>query len=100
MGLVNVCVGFSFAGNNKAIIGFVIITILMIIVVTSTILLKRRRKMKRQAMNTPAAMNFREGQRDGAGHGVERVDGGAPPKYEGPAIPLQSYQSGGREQYR
>lgn len=91
LGLVNVCVGLNFAGHNRPIIGFVVLTVIMIIVVTSSVLFARRRKMRKGAMNTPAAMNFREGQ----------AAEGQPPGYSQnqPAIPLQTYQQG-QGQYR
>ena len=90
LGLVNVCVGFNFAGNTRPIIGFVVVTVLMMVLVSGVVLLARRRKMRKQATMTPAAMNFREGQSQGAG--------APPPSYPaatargGPAIPLQTYQ--------
>lgn len=99
LGLINVCVGFNFAGNRRPIIAFVVVTILMIIFVAGVVLFARRRKMRKDAMNTPAAMNFREGQAAPAysqatatGQGV----GG------GLAIPLQTYQPGQSQdvQYR
>ena len=88
LGLANVCVGLNFAGNNRPIIGFVIIMIAMLIFVTGAVFFSRRRKQRKQAMNTPAAMNFREGQRqEGMQHAApQRVPG------HGPAIPMQTYQ--------
>lgn len=96
LGLANVCVGFNFAGNNRPIIPFLVVTLFMILFVTGVVLLMRRRKMRKSAMNTPAAMNFREGQ------------GAPPPAYPaatgnasgGPAIPLQTYQPNGGDVYR
>ena len=82
LGLVNVCVGFNFAGNRRPIIPFVVISLLMIIFVSGVIFFVRRRRVRRGAMNTPAAQNFREGQ----AHGVPAETG------QGPAIPMQSYQ--------
>jgi uncharacterized membrane protein len=92
LGLINVCVGFNFAGNRRPIIAFVVVTLLMIIFVTGITLWSRRRKMRKEAMNTPAAMNFREGQAtpQAATTGVSG----------GPAIPLQTYQPGQGVQYR
>ena len=88
LGLVNACVGFNFAGNNRPIIGLVIITIAMVLFVTGAVLLSRRRKQKKQAMNTPAAINFREGQRqEGMQHAAPQQAAG-----HGPAIPMQTYQ--------
>jgi hypothetical protein len=91
LGLINVCVGFHFAGNNRPIIPFVVVTILMIIFVSAAVLLVKRRRMRKQAMTTPAAMNFREA----------HEAGNAPPSYPttngptpgGPSIPLQTYQN-------
>ncbi|RMZ78345.1 hypothetical protein DV738_g3863, partial [Chaetothyriales sp. CBS 135597] len=91
LGLVNVCIGFNFAGNNKPIIGFIVLIIIMVIIVSSSILIKRRRAVRKAALNTPAAMNFREGQEAG------RTQGAAPPSYSTPAVPLESFQPPGRE---
>lgn len=87
MGLVNVIIGFRFAGTYRPIIGFCIVTVLVFTGIAALILLKRRRNMRKQAMQTPAAMNFREG-----GYGAPPVYGNAPPPGHGPAIPLQTYQ--------
>ncbi|RMZ91089.1 hypothetical protein DV736_g1672, partial [Chaetothyriales sp. CBS 134916] len=94
LGLINVCVGFHFAGHNRPIIGFVIVTILMIIIVSSAIMIKRRRAVRKAAVNTPAAMNFREGQQAHVGPEAP------PPAYSTPAVPLESFQPPGREFYR
>jgi hypothetical protein len=97
MGLVNVIIGFRYAGHSRPIIGFVILAILIFSAITALILLKRRRQMRNGAMHTPAAMNFREGgvvygggaaaQQGPPGYGTSQ-----PPPGHGPAIPLQTYQ--------
>ena len=95
LGLVNVCVGFNFAGNNRPIIAFVVVSVLVGLFVTGVVLMVRRRRMRKQAMTTPAAMNFREGQAQGHQSGGP---GGAPEARTasgGPAIPLQTYQPQG-----
>ncbi|RMZ78317.1 hypothetical protein DV737_g3934, partial [Chaetothyriales sp. CBS 132003] len=94
LGLINVCVGFHFAGHNRPIIGFVIVTIIMSIIVSTAIMVKRRRAVRKAAVNTPAAMNFREGQQAGVGPEAP------PPAYSTPAVPLESFQPAGREVHR
>ncbi|ETN37520.1 uncharacterized protein HMPREF1541_07142 [Cyphellophora europaea CBS 101466] len=96
LGLVNAVVGFRFAGHYRPIIGFVILTILIFTGITALILLKRRRAMRKQAMNTPAAMNFREG---GYGGGAAPPAYGSPPPGHMP-IPLQTYQPSQAPVYR
>jgi hypothetical protein len=87
LGLVNCAIGFHFAGDNYAIIGFAVTTALMIIVVGSLVFCTRRRRVRREAMNTPAAQNFRQGQME--------------PQFAGPFgfqqeedVPLQPYGVG------
>ena len=89
MGLVNVVIGFRFAGHYRPIIGFIIVTVLVFTGIAALVLLKRRRAIRKQAMHTPAAMNFREG-----GYGGPPAYGNAPAPApgHGPAIPLQTYQ--------
>ncbi|KAK4940914.1 hypothetical protein LTR10_019068 [Elasticomyces elasticus] len=85
LGLVNCFVGFNFASNNHGVIVFGIAMLLMFIIVGSLTFFNRRRKMRKGAMNTPAAFNFREG-------GMESGNGGPPPPLYGEGgIPLQSY---------
>jgi hypothetical protein len=88
IGLVNGILGFNFAGNNHAIIGYVIVTTLMGIFVTSCLHLKKRRQRHKEAYNSAAAQNFRQGTMEpqyggyygagGAGNDVplQRVGGG------------------------
>ncbi len=87
-GLVNCFVGFNFAGNNRGMIIFGIATLLMLIFVGTLTFFKRRQKLRKGPMNTPAAMNFREGQ-------MEPRQAGPPaaPLYGEGGIPLQSYNA-------
>ncbi|KAI1620419.1 hypothetical protein EDD37DRAFT_674626 [Exophiala viscosa] len=83
LGLVNCFVGFNFASNNHGMIVFGIAMLLMFIIVGSLTFFKRRQKMRKGAMNTPAAFNFREGESGNAGP--------PPPLYGEGGIPLQNY---------
>ncbi|KAJ9495471.1 hypothetical protein LTR99_010185 [Exophiala xenobiotica] len=86
-GLINCFVGFNFAGNNRGMIIFGIAMLLMLIFVGSLTFFKRRQKLRKGPMNTPAAMNFREGQ-------MEPGQAGPPPPLYGEGgIPLQSYNA-------
>ena len=91
-GLVQCAVGFHFARNDRGIIGFVVITVIMLVFVSSIVFFARRRKSRRQAYNTAAAQNFREGQ------GQEQAQGQGQyfPQYVGQeGVPLQQYGGGG-----
>jgi len=81
LGLINAIVGFNFAGDNRAIIPLVIVATLVTIFVGTVTYLKRRNSVRKQAMNSAAAENFRQGQMEPQYTG----------QYGGPAIPLQSY---------
>jgi len=86
LGLGNCIWGFRFASNNRASIGFIIATVLMIIFVSVVMFFKRRQQRRKGVMNTPAAVNFRQGQSQ------PEYTGEAPlPLYDQGGIPLQSY---------
>src|SRR2546423_5141966 len=51
IGLINGILGFHFAGNNYAIIGYVIITTLMVVFVSTCLYLKKRRQVRKGAFN-------------------------------------------------
>lgn len=84
IGLVNGVLGFRFAGNNHAIIGYIVIVLIMVIIVTSLTMLKKRRSQRKNAMMTPAAQNFRQGQAEGVY---------AAPVHDEAAVPLQDYRT-------
>ena len=84
VGLVNGILGFQFAGNNYAIIGYIIVVLLMVLFVSLIVLFKRRRSQRKNAMMTPAAQNFRQGQNEGA----------YMPQNDEAALPLQDFRTG------
>lgn len=91
LGLSNCFVGFRFASNTRGAIVLAIAALLMIIFVVSVVFFSRRRKMRKGAMNTPAANNFREGQMGGpAPYGPQSP---SMPSYGQGGIPLASYQN-------
>jgi hypothetical protein len=75
IGLINGILGFNFAGNNHAIIGFIIVTTLMVIFVSTCLYLKKRRRMRKEAFNSAAAQNFRQGTMEPQYAGVVGGDG-------------------------
>lgn len=84
VGLVNGILGFRFAGNNRAIIGYVIVVTIMVGLVSLVMMMKKRRSLRKNAMMTPAAQNFRQG----------HAEGGYMPPNDEAAVPLQDYQTG------
>lgn len=92
LGLSNAFVGFSFASNTRGAIILGVATLLMIIFVFSVIFFTRRRKMRKGAMNTPAAQNFREGNM-GGGPAPYGPQSPSMPSYGQGGIPLSSYQN-------
>lgn len=90
LGLGNCVVGFRFAGHYRPTIGFVVAAMLIWAGITVAVLMRRRREVRKNVQNTPAAMNFREGQAAG-GQWYGGAQGQPPPGH-GPAIPLESYQ--------
>ncbi|KAJ9605648.1 hypothetical protein H2200_009497 [Cladophialophora chaetospira] len=87
LGLANCIAGFRFASNTRATIVFAIAAVLMLIFVGTVLFFNRRQKARKAAMNTPAAVNFREGQASAPSYSTE-----APlPLYGQGGIPLQSY---------
>lgn len=91
LGLVNCLVGFRFAGNTRATIVFAIAMIIMFIFVGTLLFFKRRQRQRKAPMNTPAAVNFREGQMEPeyAGGGQQQQE--PLPLYGQAGIPLQTY---------
>lgn len=98
LGFINACIGFAWAGMGRAIIGYVIFDLLVFIIVGSLVFLKKKRKMRKQAMNSNAAHNFREGTtayahvRGGSIHEQGRADFTAPPPAYGQSVPLQTFE--------
>ena len=92
IGLVNGALGLNFAGKNLAIIGYAVVVLLMVIFVSTLMLCAKRRQRRKEAMNTPAAFNFREGQTEGA-----IGPGGEPVPLQ--RVPYQGYDSGPPPQY-
>jgi uncharacterized membrane protein YtjA (UPF0391 family) len=84
VGIVNGVLGFRFAGNNRAIIGYIVFVIIIAIIVSSLTMLKRRRSQRKNALMTPAAQNFRQGQAE---------DGYVAPGRDEAAVPLQDYRT-------
>jgi hypothetical protein len=76
IGLVNGILGLNFAGNNRAIIGYVIVATLMGIILTSGLYLKKRRRVRKEAYTSAAAQNFRQGTTEPQYAGVVGGDGG------------------------
>ena len=98
LGLVNCFVGFRFAGNNRGIIVFAIAMVLMIIFVGSVTFFSRRQKMRKGAMNSTAAANFREGQME-PGYAAQAQQQPLPLYSQG-GIPLQNYANNQPPVYR
>lgn len=92
LGLGNCFVGFRFASNNRAAIILLVAAIIMIVGISLVLFFVRRRKMRKGAMNTPAAFNFREGQM-GSAPAPYGPHSPAMPNYGQGGIPLQSYQN-------
>jgi hypothetical protein len=96
LGTGNAINGFYFAGHRRPIIGFIVLAIVIWVAIAALVLLKQRRKNRTGVMNTPAAMNFREGQQPPSNFG------GMPPGYSARpgeiGIPLQTYQPKAAEQ--
>jgi hypothetical protein len=90
LGLANVFGGFHFAGNNHGMIGFAVAMVLMFIFVGTVIFFKRRQTVRKGAMNTPAAFNFRQGQTEPGYTGPQQQQP-PPPLYGEGGIPLQNY---------
>ncbi|KIW40827.1 uncharacterized protein PV06_07998 [Exophiala oligosperma] len=87
LGIVNTFVGFNFAGNHRGMIIYGVATFFLLLVVGGWTMIRRRQEMRKAPMNTPAAMNFREGQ-------YEPPQGPPPPPLYGEGgIPLQSYSN-------
>ena len=62
LGVLNCISGFRFANNNRGMIIFIIAAALMLIFVATVLFFKKRQQKRKAPMNTPAAVNFREGQ--------------------------------------
>ena len=100
IGLINGILGFNFTGNNRAIIGYIIIITLMVIFVSTCLYLKKRRRVRKEAFNSAAAQNFRQGTMEPQYAGVVGGDGsyygagGAGQDVPLQRVPLQREQSG------
>jgi len=98
LGFVNACIGLAWVGIPRAIIGYTVFNLLVVIVVGSLVLMKKKRKMRRDAMNSNAAQNFREGTtayahvRGGSTQQHGPANFAAPPPAYGQAVPLQTFQ--------
>ena len=75
IGLINGIIGLNFAGDNHAIIGYIIITTFMVIILTTGLYLKKRRRVRKGAFNSAAAQNFRNGTMEPQYAGVVGGDG-------------------------
>lgn len=60
LGFSAAVLGLRMAGRTRAIIGYVIFDLLVWAVVLGLVYVKKRRNMKKGAMNTAAAQNFRD----------------------------------------
>lgn len=102
LGFVNVCVGLAWAGRTRAIIGYVVFDVIICLIIGGLLFWKRKRNMRRNAMNTPAAQNFRD-----ANTAYSHVRGGSfgqndfsrpPPSYAGAPteqhVPLRTFDEG------
>jgi hypothetical protein len=95
LGTANCISGFRFAGYTRPIIGFIVVVVVIWVAILALVLLRRRKQMRKTGpMNTPAAMNFREGQAQQQS-GWYGQQPGVTPQGHGPAIPLQNYQQPG-----
>lgn len=59
---------------NFAIIGYIIVVLLMVVFVTTLLFFKRRRQHRKDAMNSVAAQNFRQGNMEPQYAGVQAAD--------------------------
>lgn len=95
LGFTNVCIGLSWVGRPRVIIGYVIFALLVVIVIGSIVFWKRKRTMRKNAMNSAAAYNFREGNtgytqgRGGTGNGYTSFEGA--PASHGQSVPMQTF---------
>ena len=101
IGLINGILGLNFAGDNHAIIPYVIMTTFMVIILTAGLYLKKRRRVRKGAFNSAAAQNFRNGTMEPQYAGVVSGDGsyygaGGPAGHDVPLqqVPLQREESG------
>lgn len=88
-GLVNVFIGFAWVGSVHILITFAGLLVVEVVVIGSLLFWKRKRDMKKAAMNSQAASNFREGNENGFGHGPAVYYGNQPP-----AVPSFAAQPG------
>ena len=89
LGFINACIGLAWAGRKIAIAGYTVFSLLVWIVVLSLVFWKKKRNMRRQAANSTAAQNFRDGQTYAAPTN--------PPAY--PGIAMQNMDSRPAEYY-
>lgn len=93
LGLVNGVIGLNWVDNTRGMWGWIIVSGLLLIAIVMTGFFHNRRKMRKQAMHTPAAQNFRTGTPQQA---YGPVPQNAP--YD-QAIPLQSYRDDRNQPY-
>lgn len=89
LGFSNALVGFAWMGLTRTMITYAIFNLLVIIVIGSLLFWKKKRDMRKAAMNSHAASNFREGNEYGLGHGPAVYYGNQPPP-----VPSFAPQSG------
>lgn len=82
LGFANACVGFAWAGMTRTILVYAIFNVLVAAVVGGLVFWKRRRTIRKGALNSAAASNFREGATDQFAHGPPIYVGSQQPHYQ------------------
>lgn len=91
LGFANACVGFAWVGMTRTIVVYAIFNLLVATVVGSLVFWKKRRAVRKGAMNSHAASNFREGAQANFEHGPAVYVGGPSPGYNGQMdVPMHS----------
>ena len=96
LGIANGIVGFTWIGRNTTAITYSLFNVLIALVIGSLLFWKRKRDLKKGAMNSAAATNFREGNSEaGFGHGPAMYYGGPPahgqPGLQQPGVQMQTF---------
>lgn len=84
LGFITACLGFSFAGLPRAIIPWVIWNIVVVALTAGLLFFFRRRRVRRAAMNSTAAQNFRGGNAENVPLGDMRHKHAQPGQQHGP----------------
>lgn len=62
LGFVNACIGLAWMGRPIAIAGYTAFDLFVWIIVLSLVFFRKKRNMRKNAVHSAAAYNFREGQ--------------------------------------